>query len=294
MHSLKFRILEMKPAFTLFYLSFMAFFCIVAVQKYLGLAFDPLICMCFMGIVFSIYTLNRFTDAAEDFTNDIGKFLFFQRKKVFFILAVAALTGSIGTLLIKEKLNWLYFLLLASGFTYSYRLIPWYSKKAGLHLIRIKEMTLVKNLAVSFLWAASVMGIPILYSSIPISNGFTIMMIGIGMFISTLNNTLFDDIMDEPGDRVAGIKTLPTVWGSRRSLAFLWVLDAVWLTVIAGCWLAGLIDGIHGAFLALLGSYPFLYMGLFAGGKAPKSWVDFLSESDLLLFAIGMMLLSIA
>ena len=44
-----------------------------------------------MGMIFGIYTFNRFTDTAEDFTNDIGRVLFFQRKRVLpCVLAVRA------------------------------------------------------------------------------------------------------------------------------------------------------------------------------------------------------------
>src|SRR6185295_445608 len=78
MHTLKLRLQEMKPAFILFYLSFMGFMCAVSAQMYLKIRFDPVICLCFTGLIFGIYTFNRFTDATEDFANDIGKFLFFQ------------------------------------------------------------------------------------------------------------------------------------------------------------------------------------------------------------------------
>jgi 4-hydroxybenzoate polyprenyltransferase len=282
----------MKPAFILFYLSMMGFLSIFSAQKYLGLSIEPLNGLTYMGIIFGVYTLNRFTDTAEDFTNDIGRLLFFQRKKAFLYLAVAALSTSIGALLLAEKLNWMHLLLLAMGFAYSYRMIPWYSRAGGLRLVRIKEMTFVKNLAVSFLWSASVFVVPILYSG---AKGFDVIMVWLlacGLFISTLNNTLFDDIMDEPGDRVAGIKTLPAAWGARNSAAMLMTVDVAWLIGVAFLRLGHRIDSAHAAFLAFLGLYPFLYMGLWMRKAAPKGLIDFLSETDLLLFAIGMLLLS--
>ena len=292
METFKLRIGALKPVLILFYLSFMGCLCVFSVQMYMGLRFQPLICLCSMGIIFGIYTSNRFTDTEEDFTNDIQKVLFFQHKRAYYAFALLALAASIGILLWQEKLNWLHFLLLGTGFCYSYRLIPWYFPGKGLHLVRIKEMTFVKNLAVSFLWGGSVFMVPILYSSAQVSHPFTLIHLGLGMFLSTLNNTLFDDILDEDGDRVAGIKTLPTTWGSGNSLRMLWGLDAAWMAWIGTCLATAKLDAGHSAFLAFLGTYPILYMGLSRFGKAPKAWIDFLMESDLLFFALGLLLLS--
>lgn len=288
----KARLQEMKPALLLFYLSFMGCLCVFAVQMYLRLRFEPLICLCSMGIIFGVYTYNRFTDTEEDFTNDIGRLLFFQRKRGFLFLAVAAVLASVAALLFLHKLTWLHFALLCVGFCYSYRAIPWYTPAGGFRFVRIKEMTFVKNLAVSFLWSTGVFAVPILYSSAAVRSSPMILLLGAGMFVSTLNNTLFDDILDEQGDRVAGIRTLPTTWGARKSYLLLWILDAAWLVATAGLWAAGRVSGGHAAFLAGLGLYPLTYMGLHRFAKSPRAVIDFLAESDLLFFALGLMLLA--
>ncbi len=293
METLKLRIGELKPVLILFYLSFMGCLSVFAVQMYLGLRFQPLICLCSMGIIFGIYTSNRFTDTEEDFTNDIQKALFFQHKRIYYALAIAALGMSLGILLFQGKLNWLHFLLIGMGFCYSYRLVPWYAPARGFHLVRIKEMTFIKNLAVSFLWGGSVFMVPILYSAARVSAPFTLIQLGVGLFLSTLNNTLFDDILDEDGDRVAGIKTLPTTWGSRNSLRLLWTLDAAWLAWVGACCALGKIDLPHTLFLGFLGLYPLAYMGLSRLGRTPKAWIDFLMESDLLYFSLGLLILSL-
>ena len=131
MGSLKLRLLELKPVLILLYLSFMGCLSVFSVQMYLKLSFQPLICLCSMGIIFGIYTSNRFTDIEEDFTNDIGKALFFHNKKAYYGFAIAALAASMGILLYQEKLNWLHFLLIGMGVGYSYRVVPWYSPKRG-------------------------------------------------------------------------------------------------------------------------------------------------------------------
>jgi 4-hydroxybenzoate polyprenyltransferase len=292
MSSFNARIHELKHVFTLMYLSGMGFLCIFSVERYLGTGFEPYSGLSFMGIIFGVYTLNRFTDTTEDFTNDIGKLLFFQRKKAFLFLACGALAISMGVLLVSRKWNWMHFLLLAMGFAYSYRVLPWYSRAAGFRLLRIKEMTLLKNLSVSFLWGASIFVVPILNSGVAY-HVLTIWLLALGLFISTLNNTLFDDILDEAGDRVAGIKTLPATWGGRNSQILLMAIDLAWLCLVAALRLTGAVDWAHAAFLAFLGMYPFLYMGLHMGGRASKGLVGFLAETDLLFFALGMLLLGL-
>lgn len=271
----------------------MGFLSVLSVQMYLDIGFEPLICLCSMGIIFGIYTSNRFTDMEEDFTNDIQKALFFQNKKAYYVAAIAILAGSVGILLFQGKLNWLHFLLLGMGFCYSYRLIPWYTPARGLRMIRIKEMTFVKNLAVSFLWGGSVFAVPIMYSSARVEDVFVIVQLGVALFLSTLNNTLFDDILDESGDRVAGIKTLPTTWGTRNSMNLLWCLDLAWLIWVGFCLMSGRLDAGHAAFLAFMGGFPLLYTGLHRLPDPPKTLIDFLMESDLLLFSAGLMLLSL-
>lgn len=292
MKSLKSLITEARPALLLIYLSIMGFLCILSTQKYLGIPVAPVNCLTFMGIIFGIYTLNRFTDTEEDFTNDLGRLLFFQRKSTFLYIAVSSLAISIGILIFIQKLNWMHLLLLAMGSVYSYRMIPWYSRSPGFRLLRIKEMTFVKNLAVSFLWSSSVFIVPVLYSGAARSNMEMTYLLACGLFISTLNNTLFDDIMDEPGDRVAGIKTLPTAWGIRNSGILLVSLDCIWLAAVGALRVMNAIDTGHAAFLAFLGLYPFLYLGLYFRTSTSKSVLDLLSESDLLFFSFGMMILS--
>lgn len=292
MGTIKAKLEEMKPALALFYLSFMGCFCVLSVQVYLGLGVDPVICLVSMALIFGIYTYNRFTDLEEDFTNDIARVLFFEKKRAFFGIAITALLGSFAYLLASGGLGWLHFLLLAVGIGYSCRLVPWWTPAAGFRLLRIKEMTLVKNLAVSFLWGACVFMVPILHAHAPAARLEAAPWLGLGLILSTLNNTLFDDILDEAGDRVARIRTVPTVWGARRSYALLWILDAAWLAAVAALFAKGSIDGGHAAFLALLALYPFAYMGLHLSGRSPGSLTGFLAESDLLVFGAGLLLLA--
>lgn len=291
MQNQKISLKEFKPILILLYLSVTGFLCIFSVQRYLHLPIELVSCLSFMAITFGVYTLNRFTDAEEDFTNDIGRMIFFQKKKSFLFLAILSLAGSFGYLIFVQKLNWMHLAILAIGIGYSYRVIPWFSKEKGLELYRIKDMTLIKNLAVSFLWGASVFVLPILYARATF-NFLDIGLLALGLFISTLNNTLFDDILDEPGDKIAKIKTMPVTFGVVPSQLALITIDIIWIGLVSIFFFIGKINLVHYFFLTFLGLYPFLYIGMNLSGKVPKKIVDLISEMDLFLFTLGMFLLS--
>lgn len=282
---------RLKPGFILCYLSLTGFAGIMAVQKYFGLKYEPIICLCFTGMVFSIYTFNRFTDAKEDFRNDIGKYFFFKNQKFFFPLAVASTIIVFGILIVTLKLNWLHVSLLLSGFFYSYRAFPWYSKNNGLHVIRLKEVIFLKNLLVSFWWPTSILAFPILFSGRRVDDLFLLTLIGSGLFLTILNNTLFHDIMDENGDRLTGIRTLPTIWGSKKSYQFLFILNSLWVACITLFFLQGKLDLAHALFLSFLTIYPATYISLYLFQNTSRLKMELLSESDLILFSVGLFFL---
>jgi len=290
MQAIKIRLGEAKPALILFYLSATGYMAMISVQRYFGIPRDSVSALCFMAIIFGIYTLNRFTDSAEDFANDEGKFLFFQGRPIFLGLALTALATGTVVLLALEKLNWLCLMLLAAGFCYSCRIIPGFM--AGrFRLIRVKEVPLVKNLLVSFLWSASVLALPAQFASqaIPKSQGFAAL--AGGVFLMILNNTLVHDVMDESGDRLAGIATVPTLMGGRATLWMLWCLDAAWIALLASLCLMDRLPAASAVVPALVVAFPAVYTLLYALGGTARTLVDFLSESDLMVLSVGLLVL---
>ncbi|MBD3392771.1 MAG: hypothetical protein GF418_11775, partial [Chitinivibrionales bacterium] len=65
---------DVLPLIVILYLGVLGMYCVHAVQLYIGAPPRILAGVIFMGIVFGIYVLNRFTDITEDFANDIGKY----------------------------------------------------------------------------------------------------------------------------------------------------------------------------------------------------------------------------
>jgi 4-hydroxybenzoate polyprenyltransferase len=169
--------------------------------------------------------------------------------------------------------------------------VPWYSKINGFQLIRLKEVIFLKNLLVSFWWPISILAFPILYAGQKVHNYFILILIGSGLFIAILNNTLFHDIMDESGDRLAGIRTLPTIFGSKFSYLLLFILDGLWVALCICFFLLEKVDLPHTLFLGFLTLYPATYIFLYIYRTPSRISMEFWSESDLILFSLGLFFL---
>ena len=293
MSQLKQTLQQIKPIFFLLYLSATGFLCISAVENYLHESFSWMAGATFMGIVFSVYAMNRYTDMREDFTTDINRALFFSKTRSIFKLSVAAMIISLVALLVNGKLNFFYLLLASVGTLYSFYLIPWYKKDQGLVFLRIKEILFLKNFTVAFLWGSSIFAIPLIHAQSDMTGKNILYILAASFFLSTLNNTLFDDIRDEAGDRLAAIKTVPTVFGLKNSCRFLYGTNVIWLIALPIFFTLNIIDLKHLLFLGAMGIYPFFYLVAYQKQWLSQASLDFLAEADLLLFAGGLYALAL-
>ncbi len=280
-----------KPLFIIIYLACMGMACVFSATHYMGGTPSPLVGLTFMGFVFFIYMINRFTDVREDFANNATKAVFFNNHKTLIKVAISAAVLSVIALTAANKLSLFHIVLVGTGILYSYRLIPWYQKGKGFTYFRIKELPLVKNLVVAFLWALSIFLIPIFLLDISISNPIIIGFLIAAVAVSTFNNTLFNDIMDIIGDKISGTPTLPALFGNSVSYRVLYSLNACWLTAVVAIFLIGMIDIKHFIFLLTLSLYPLTYISGYARGWLKSGSVEFLMEMDLIIIACGLALL---
>jgi 4-hydroxybenzoate polyprenyltransferase len=268
--------------------------CVFAAMAYLGAPFNPLAGLSFMGVVFFVYIINRFTDIKEDFANDIQKVVFFSNRKVLYKIALATIF-LVGVALVSvNKLSFFHLLLISTGVFYSYRLIPWYKKNRGIFYYRIKDLPLAKNLVVSILWGTSIFAVPILFTQNGIGNSLIITFLMISLTVSTFTNTLFSDIQDIVGDILSRSNTLPAVFGATLSYKVLLAVNLTWLAGIIAFFAVKIIDGYHFGFLAVMALYPLVYIFPHVKKWAKRTTVELLMELDLLVMACGLTLLSIA
>ncbi len=285
-----------RPVLSILYLSAGGVMAVVGVMMYLGVEFSALSCVVSLGTIFGVYALNRFTDLREDFANDSARSVFFTQHRGLFRLTVLALAGVVVSLTAAGRLS-VYFLgLLAVGVVYSCRLIPW--KRPGGHLVflRFKEVPLVKNVLVSALWGASVFVVPIMLTGRSVAGQelFSVGLLAGAMMLSTFNNTLFGDILDEKGDRLVGTRTLPVLLGTRPCAVVLALVDSLWLLTATMVVLVRPVSAPVLVLVYVLGVYPAVYLVPYWNEKLSRTRLEFLSELDLMVFAVGMGVISLA
>jgi 4-hydroxybenzoate polyprenyltransferase len=246
----------------------------------------------FMGFVFFIYMINRFSDLQEDFTNDIHKAVFFFERKSLLKFSIALMAAILITMLALGKLNSFHVFLLACGAAYSYKVIPWYTFQKGFSLTRIKDIPILKNITVASLWGISIFAIPLYFTGGPLENIQQISILVIALTISSFSNTLFDDVMDITGDLVARTKTIPTLYGKKRSYQIIFAANLLWGATCTLLYFIGKLDLAHLTFVLLVSLFPILYVTLYEKKWLSQPIIDFIMEMDLLLFAGGLFLLS--
>jgi len=261
-------------------------------MHYLRMPFSPWFGLVSTGIIFAIYLLNRYTDIKEDFANDIGKLLFFTSRKFLFQIGIISLCFVLFVLTIERKLTAFPVLLVVIGILYSFRMIPWYNADQGLHFRRLKEFMLIKNLIVATLWGGFVFILPSILADSPLHLTRQTTALIVGFIISTFSNTLFSDIRDLEGDRIAGNQTIPVTFGTRSSYRLLALANLIWLAFAEQMWQAHWIDTSHLLFIAVLNSFPFICIFLHRRSLLSRKNMDFFAELDLVIFAAGMFALS--
>lgn len=294
MAGLRRRIQSYVPLLNVAYLATMGTICVYSAQRYMQQPLQPLLAPICLSIIFGVYVLNRFTDTKEDLANKVGVYHFFATKGFLLKAALGGIALAVVALAAAGQLRAYHLILVSAGILYSYRLVPWYRSGTGVVFVRLKELPFVKNLIVSFFWGSGVFVIPVLFARQPITGYPTLWILGISLAISTLGNTVYCDIRDEQGDRLAGNNTLPVVIGVQRTFGFLGVISGLWI-VSAGILLAlHVIDLPHLVCIVALALYPGVYIAADRRFHLPAAVVDLLCESDLMLFAGGLIVLSIS
>jgi 4-hydroxybenzoate polyprenyltransferase len=201
-------------------LSVLGTFICWSIAKYLDSPWSIETAIFCVATILTVYFANKSTDLLEDFVNN--KIHQHDKNKC---LTIAIILG-IGCYLYSsfKQMNIMYISILLTGFLYSFRLIP----TIRTDFIRIKDIPVLKNLVVSFYWSVPTVMIPfwVAKKEVNISSDAITLMIILG--VSTFVSTIISDVIDEKGDRVAGIKTLPVLFGGKKTLNIL----KIWLFII--------------------------------------------------------------
>ncbi len=253
-----------------------------------GLPFDPVAAAILMLIVFAVYNLNRKTDEDEDAINHTERYAFTKEYEgTLFRSAIGAYVIAL-CLSALQGLDSLFIttIPLIAGIVYSVPLFP-----ARFGFRRLKEVPLMKSLVVAFSWAIPPALLPVCHACLP--GGAATGIAGIFFFFLVFINTVVFDIRDVEGDLASGVKTLPTILGSRRTLILLTAMNAV--VGVALMLAGGLLPGLHPVLLLAAGTaYAQGYLLCFQRFGTEKLSFELLADGQFILLAVTLYLLTLA
>ena len=277
------------PVASTIYLVLLGMACVYGSLIFQHLPVDPLIFLICASIISTIYFANRYTDINEDFINGKAGIETFKHKNKFLFLSIVSAGFVLFYIVSKQILSMYLLLLLSSIVFYSFKLIPKFTKK-DIEFVRIKDLPLVKNVYVALFWGISILVVPSTLSGVSFSWSIQNIILTVVLVIGSFSNTLFNDILDESGDRIHGNKTLPVLIGSNACLAFQLILVFISLLFIFVCFNQQLISRSLFGVSSIILAYPLIYLGLF--GRWSRKKLAFISELDLLIVAAGLLILS--
>lgn len=167
-------------------------------------------------VAFSIYNLNRKTDEDEDAINRQDRFAFTKKYEnplfygsiiaLVFALVFSAMYGILPLLATIAP-----FIL---GTLYSFRCLPDWSGYS-----RLKEIPAVKNIVVGVSWAVILSFLPVfLNQGTP---DFKTVIAFLLFFMWGFMASLIPDVRDRIGDASAGVRTIPVIFGEKKTKTLL-------------------------------------------------------------------------
>ncbi|MFO7925579.1 MAG: UbiA family prenyltransferase [Halobacteriota archaeon] len=214
-----------------------------------GLPPDPVALFIVFAATLFVYSLNRITDLDEDRTNVPNRADFTERYgRILFAVGMMLYLAAIGGAL-------------ALGLPGAPFLVLPAVAAALYSLFRVKQLLLVKNLIVGVSWGIIPLGVAVYYGTgltpeiVFLSAFFTVML--------TVAAAVFD-IKDIEGDREEGIRTVPIVFGLRKTR-----LGALAVTGLVAVFVVGLVA---------LGVVPRRFLVLLAFLAYVAAYVPFATE----------------
>ncbi len=194
----------------------------IAASSAILLGGSPGLDLLLMAYLFTLgaYTMNRSAEMDRDVLSNPSRthYLWGRRR---YLPAIAVSCFALGYLLAAlRNLTFFTALLipLLLSITYSAgskKLIPLLGVKT------LKEKPIVKNITISLGWSLIPVLVGLYYQEI----SFELYLFAVFIFLRLMVNTIFFDIRDLEGDSAAGVKTMPTIYGRKRSLAVITLID---------------------------------------------------------------------
>lgn len=171
---------------------------------------------------FGAYAINRNAEIDQDALSNPHRTEYLRRRRKYLPTIVVASFIVGYTLAFMRNLTFFLALLvpLLLSLLYSIgsrKLTPLIGAK------RLKERLFVKNLTISFGWSLIPLLVGLYYESLTLG----LFLFGFLIFLRLMVNTIFFDVRDVRGDSANGIRTIPTIYGIKRSFAVMSFVDII-------------------------------------------------------------------
>lgn len=247
-----------------FFLVYLGFF-------FLGLNPCILTCSSAALMTFGVYNLDKLTDSDEDKVNTPERERFFSGcRNLAKLSSVGAYSLAIILMILSKPLAVPIILSpVVANAIYASRLHP--------GVPRLKDIPIMKNITVAFIWATGGALLPAL--SLSHEQNIPIAMIFFFMAVKMFINTVLYDVRDLKGDGENGVKTMPIILGERKTLVVLLCTNSTLLP-----WLAFANVNIQ-PLAVLMVLYGYLYI-LYFRKKRNSLALDFFVDGEWILAGI--------
>ncbi|MDG6954570.1 MAG: UbiA family prenyltransferase [Nitrososphaerota archaeon] len=235
----------------------------------MGLTATPL--LLFMAYLFSYgaYMMNRSTEMDSDAVSHPDRTAHLGSRKRY-LPAISAGCFLLGYVL-AYTVNLIFFGALLVPLAFSALYSVGSRRLVGvIGVSKLKDKLLVKNLFISLGWSL----IPVLVGLYYLRFEEVLALMGGLIFLRLMVNTLIFDVRDVEGDRAQGIRTVPAVYGVRRTYTMMTAIDGVALAYLAAAVSFGLLP-LPAIVLALLPAYSIFYAYL---AKKPGADLGFICD----------------
>ena len=235
----------------------------------LGVAATPLLLVMAYLFSYGAYMMNRSTEIDQDaVTHPERTALLGARRRYlplisggcFFLGYVFAIT-----------VNYVFFAALLVPLIFSLLYSVGSKRLVGvIGVSKLKDKLLLKNVFVSLGWSL----IPVLVGLYYLKFAEVLLLMGVFIFLRLMVNTLIFDVRDTEGDRAAGIRTVPVVYGERATYGAMAAIDLVTLFYLSTVLLFGLLPW-GASVLAILPVYSLGYSIL---ARRPNANLGFICD----------------
>lgn len=200
----------------------------------LSVPFNLIVYLIPAAVIFAGYTFDRLGGMRSDadLINQPLRYQYFQRYGWLNLAMATVVLGFVFVLCALRSVALAVFLIALPVVLSALYSFGWKRFFPHARFTRLKDITFLKTLLVGPLWGVVVVLSPAWYLNLP----FTSELLWVYGYISwrVVFSTVIFDLADLEGDRQAGTRTLPVVWGSQNTMRALVIANALSVGWVAG------------------------------------------------------------